>query len=356
MALYEFEGRVPQIHPTAYVAPSAQVIGEVDLGADCYVGHGAILRGDYGRIEVGEGTAIEEGAIVHARPDGVTRFGKRVTLGHGAMVHNATIEDEAVVGMRSTISDFSVVGAGAIVGEMALVKQHQVVPPGKIAVGIPVKVIGDVSEKNRDMTVWAKELYVDMARRYPTGLKEIPESRSSDEFVYRPIGTIHTPFAEPEGTPIQGALAPDSVGTVEVKPQFAAGLADLDGFSHVLLIYAFHRSQGYRMRVKPYLDDEERGLFATRAPRRPNAIGTTVVRLERVERRTLHVTGVDMLDGTPLLDIKPYAPDFDERENVRYGWLEPRLEAHRRGEAVRRTADGRFHEGTAEPTSPDVAP
>jgi phenylacetic acid degradation protein len=175
MALYEFEGRVPRIAPTAYVAPSAQVIGDVRIGKECYVGHGAILRGDYGTIEIGDGTAVEEGAIVHARPGDFTRIGNLVTLGHGCMVHNATIRDRATIGMRATVSDFSEVGEGAIVGEMTLVKQHQAIPARAIAVGIPARVIGEVSEKNRDMTHWAKELYVDLARRYPKGLKEIAE-------------------------------------------------------------------------------------------------------------------------------------------------------------------------------------
>lgn len=343
MTLYEFEGRIPRIDPTAYVAPSAQVIGRVIIGADCYIGHGAILRGDYGMIEVGEGTAVEEGVIVHARPDDVTRIGRRVTLGHGAMVHNATIEDGAVIGMRAVISDFSVVGAGAIVGEMGLVKQRQEIPPRKIAVGVPVRVVGDVSEKNHDMTVWAKDLYVDLARRYPSGLKEIPEGPREDEFVFRAIGVIRTPFTDAEGTPIQGAFALDAEGTVEVKPEYAEGLKDLEGFSHIVLLYAFHRSEGYALRVTPYMDDARRGLFATRAPRRPNPVGFTVVGLSRVEGGTLHVAGVDMLDGTPLLDIKPYSSTFDEREGVTTGWMTPHLEAQRRGESVRKTADDRFH-------------
>jgi tRNA-Thr(GGU) m(6)t(6)A37 methyltransferase TsaA len=344
MTLYEFEGRRPRVHETAYVAPSAQVIGDVDIGADCYVGHGAILRGDYGRIEVGAGTAIEEGAIVHARPDDVTVFGARVTLGHGAMVHNATIRADAVIGMRATVSDFSVVEEGALIGEMGLVKQHQVVPAGKVAVGIPVRVVGDVTEKNRDMTVWAKELYVDLAHRYPSGLREIPDEQRADEFVLRPIGVVHTPFERPEEAPIQGTLAPDTEGVVEVKAQFEAGLADVEGFSHVVLLYAFHRSQGYRLRVTPYLDDEERGLFATRAPRRPNPLGLTVVELVRVDGRRLHVKGVDMLDGTPLLDIKPHVGAFDEPKAASVGWLAPRLEAIRKGDLRDPTADGRFHE------------
>ncbi|MHC4777223.1 MAG: gamma carbonic anhydrase family protein [Planctomycetota bacterium] len=175
MSIYSFEGKAPSIHDKAYVAPSAQVIGDVSIGAECYVGHGAILRGDYGTIEIGEGTAVEEGVIIHARPGDFTRIGNRVTLGHGAMIHNATIEIGATIGMRATVSDFSVVGSGAIIGEMALVKQGQKIGPGKIAVGVPARVIGDVTEKNHDMAVWAKELYIDLARRYPEGLVELPE-------------------------------------------------------------------------------------------------------------------------------------------------------------------------------------
>jgi carbonic anhydrase/acetyltransferase-like protein (isoleucine patch superfamily) len=191
MTLYEFEGRVPQVALTAYVAPSAQVIGRVVIGEGCWVGHGAILRGDYGTILVGDGTAVEDGVIVHARPDDTTRLGKRVTVGHGAMIHNATVRDEAVIGMRATVSDFADVGEGAIIGEMGLVRQHQKIPPGTIAVGVPVEIVGEVSEKNRDMTVWAKDLYIDLARRYPAGLKEIRQGR-----VGRPGPAIS--FGDPE--------------------------------------------------------------------------------------------------------------------------------------------------------------
>ena len=169
MPVYSFEGRKPQIDPSAYVAPTAQVIGDVIIGARCYVGHGAILRGDYGSIEVGQESAVEEGVIVHARPEDWTRIGKRVTLGHGCMVHNATIHDGAVIGMRAVVSDFSEVGHGAIVGEMSLVKNGQKVPPRKVAVGVPVKEIGDVAERHHAMSHWAKDLYVDLAARYLAG-------------------------------------------------------------------------------------------------------------------------------------------------------------------------------------------
>ena len=156
---------------------------------------------------------------------------------------------------------------------------------------------------------------------------------------YSPIGVIHTPFDEPAGMPIQAAYAPDVEGRVELDPAYVAGLKDLDGFSHIILLYHFHRSSGYALHVKPFLDGEERGLFSVRAPRRPNPIGLSVVRLERVEGNTLHVRGVDMLNGTPLLDIKPFVPAFDSREEVRVGWLAGKGEA---GRQVR--SDGRFAE------------
>jgi tRNA-Thr(GGU) m(6)t(6)A37 methyltransferase TsaA len=138
---------------------------------------------------------------------------------------------------------------------------------------------------------------------------------------YSPIGTIHSPFKETEGMPIQPTGAQGVSGTVEVEPEYADGLKDLDGFSHIILIYHFHLSQGYSLVVKPFMDDTPRGLFATRAPKRPNPIGLSVVRLVRVEGCTLHVENVDVVDGTPLLDIKPFVPVFDAPQVVRLGWL-----------------------------------
>jgi tRNA (adenine37-N6)-methyltransferase len=141
---------------------------------------------------------------------------------------------------------------------------------------------------------------------------------------FETIGVIHTPFHAPEGMPIQPAGAAGVAGTVEVDALYRAGLRDLDGFSHIILLYYFHRSQGFQLLLTPFLDSEPRGLFATRAPRRPNPIGLSVVRLERIEDRVLHVLDVDILDGTPLLDIKPYVPDFDAQGPRRLGWLEKR--------------------------------
>ena len=122
--------------------------------------------------------------------------------------------------------------------------------------------------------------------------------------------------------PIQPAGAAGIRGTIGIYPQFTEGLANLDGFSHVVLLYHFHRSEGFKLTVTPFMDTEPRGLFATRAPKRPNPIGLSVVKLISVEGNTLTIENVDILDGTPLLDIKPYAPEFDQPENVRTGWLE----------------------------------
>ena len=143
-----------------------------------------------------------------------------------------------------------------------------------------------------------------------------------DEIKYKPIGVIHSPFKQAKGTPIQPAGAEGIRGTVEVFPEYAKGLKDVDGFSHIILIYHFHLSQGSSLEAKPYMDNEARGVFAMRGPGRPNPIGISVVRLERIEERILHIQDVDIIDGTPLLDIKPYVPEFDIRKVEKIGWLE----------------------------------
>ncbi|MBU1138246.1 MAG: tRNA (N6-threonylcarbamoyladenosine(37)-N6)-methyltransferase TrmO, partial [Proteobacteria bacterium] len=137
-----------------------------------------------------------------------------------------------------------------------------------------------------------------------------------------PIGVIHTPFQTIEGMPIQPAAASGVQGTVEVFEAFAEGLKDIDGFSHLILLYHFHQSRGYNLQVVPFMDSCTRGLFATRAPRRPNPIGFSIVRLLKVEGRYLQVDNIDVLNDTPLIDIKPYVPVFDAQEQVRSGWLE----------------------------------
>jgi tRNA-Thr(GGU) m(6)t(6)A37 methyltransferase TsaA len=142
---------------------------------------------------------------------------------------------------------------------------------------------------------------------------------------YGPVGVVRSPLKEPYGAPIQSVAARDIEGVVEVFPEYAEGLRDIEGFSHLILIYHFHLSNKSSLIVKPYLDDETHGVFATRAPARPNPIGVSVARLVRVDGTRLHVTGVDILDGTPVLDIKPYVTQFDAIEAERIGWLKGRI-------------------------------
>lgn len=137
-----------------------------------------------------------------------------------------------------------------------------------------------------------------------------------------PIGVIRTPFVRQQRTPIQPSTAGGAVGRVEVLPMYEAALRDLGGFARIWLVYAFDRAKPWRPQVVPYRDTVPRGLFSTRAPTRPNPLGMSVVRLVSVEGAVLHVQGVDMLDQTPLLDIKPYVPEFDAHPDSRAGWLE----------------------------------
>lgn len=145
------------------------------------------------------------------------------------------------------------------------------------------------------------------------------------DYPMKPIGLIHTPFTDKAQTPIQPVRS-QAIGMVEVYPEYADGLLDIEGFSHIILLYVFHQSSGYTLRVKPFLDNQLRGLFATRYPARPNPIGLSVVRLLARQGNTLQVQGVDVLDGTPLLDIKPYVPEFDVWTETRAGWYSTRAD------------------------------
>jgi tRNA-Thr(GGU) m(6)t(6)A37 methyltransferase TsaA len=157
------------------------------------------------------------------------------------------------------------------------------------------------------------------------------------EMRVKSIGIIRTPFQEPAGTPIQPSRSGGAQGTVEVFPEYAGGLKDLDGFERIWLIYWFDRAPEPQLVVIPFLDDRQRGVFATRAPSRPNAIGVSVVRLLQVASNTLEVADVDILDGTPLLDIKPYVAEFDCHSVEKSGWFD-------RAPLRRSVADGRFDE------------
>ncbi|OYT53442.1 MAG: tRNA (N6-threonylcarbamoyladenosine(37)-N6)-methyltransferase TrmO [Candidatus Altiarchaeales archaeon ex4484_2] len=157
------------------------------------------------------------------------------------------------------------------------------------------------------------------------------------EVRYKPIGIIHSPFRDAKGMPIQPTGARGVTGTVEILPEYCAGLRDMGGFSHIILIYHFHLSKQYSLEVRPYMDTNKRGVFATRIPGRPNPLGISVVRLIKVEGCTLHIQDVDILDSTPLLDIKPYVPEFDVRKVERTGWL-----SKRSGSVYGKRSDGRF--------------
>jgi len=139
---------------------------------------------------------------------------------------------------------------------------------------------------------------------------------------YQPIGFVHSPHQTTSGTPIQPSRARGIEGTVELEEEYVEALSDLDGFSHIILICHLHEAAGFKPKVVPYLDTELRGLFATRAPSRPNPIGLSVVRLLGIDRHVLRIEGVDLLDATPVLDIKPYVRDFDDQTEIRCGWLD----------------------------------
>jgi tRNA-Thr(GGU) m(6)t(6)A37 methyltransferase TsaA len=157
------------------------------------------------------------------------------------------------------------------------------------------------------------------------------------QITYHPIGVAHTPFKKVEGMPIQPAGAAGVQGTIEILPEFSKGLHDLEGFSHLILLYHFHQVQEASLTVTPFLDNRPHGVFATRAPKRPNPIGLSIVRLLRREGNILHVENVDLLDGTPVLDVKPYVPEFDHHPVERVGWL-----AQAKGKVHHKKSDGRF--------------
>ena len=164
-----------------------------------------------------------------------------------------------------------------------------------------------------------------------------------DPVTYTPIGVIHTPFTSMVGMPIQTVAAAGVEGSIELDSQFKNGLKDLAAFSHLILLTHLHRVTSYSLEVVPFLDDRPHGIFATRSPRRPNPIGVSIVRLVGIADCTLHIEEVDVVDGTPLLDLKPYVPALDNRVTAQIGWFAERLD---RLQTVR--ADNRFHD-EAEP-------
>ena len=158
-----------------------------------------------------------------------------------------------------------------------------------------------------------------------------------NKIIYKPIGIIHSPFLKPGNMPIQPAAALGIGGQIVINDEYAEGLSDLEGFSHLYLLYHFHLSESFSLKVTPFLDDQQRGVFSTRAPKRPNAIGLSVVRLIEINTNILDIENVDMIDGTPLLDIKPYVPDMEAVTHYRLGWLSTHI-----NEIKAKHSDNRF--------------
>jgi len=173
VGIYEFEGRIPKIASNAYVDEDAKVLGDVTIGPQCYIGPGARIRGDYGTITIGEKTSIQENCVLHARINERCEVGNHVQIGHGALLHNCTIKDYAVIGVGAIVSDYGTVGVWSIVGEGAVVTSNQTIADGKVAVGVPAKVIRDVVDADKQLWTKYKEAYADLALRYPKGLRRI---------------------------------------------------------------------------------------------------------------------------------------------------------------------------------------
>ena len=159
-----------------------------------------------------------------------------------------------------------------------------------------------------------------------------------DRFEFVSIGVLKTPYESKSGVPIQGVFGPESRGEAEIFEEYEEGLTDIEGFSHIIIIYVFHLSQGYDLICRPYMEDKLHGVFSMRAPKRPNPIGFSVVKLEKRQGRILYLSEVDMLNRTPILDIKPFVPNFDHREGARVGWMENTF----RAKTNREISDDRF--------------
>lgn len=163
---YEFDGKRPVIGKDSYISELASLIGDVHIGNNCYIGHGAILRGDYGRIKIGDGTAVEEGVIIHAPPGDTSRIGSAVTIGHRAVIHGRSIGNQAVIGMGAILSIWSEIGESAIIAEGSVVKMKQVIAPRVVAAGNPAKIVRPISADDEKFWNWGKQLYIDLAKKY----------------------------------------------------------------------------------------------------------------------------------------------------------------------------------------------
>lgn len=172
--LYEFDGKSPVFGKETYISETAIIIGDVRIGDNCYIGHGAVLRGDYGSIEIGSGTAVEEGVVIHAPPRNLCRVGERVTIGHGAIIHASSVGDVAVIGMGAILSIYSTVEKNSIVAEGGVVKMRQSIPEGVVAGGNPARVIRKIAPKDIEYWEMGKDLYINLAKKYlALGMKRV---------------------------------------------------------------------------------------------------------------------------------------------------------------------------------------
>jgi len=164
--LYRFDGKEPKAGKDSYISETAIVIGNVVIGNNCYIGHGSVLRGDYNSIEIGDGTAVEEGVIIHSPPGETNRIGMMVTIGHRAMLHGKSVGDYSVIGMGAILSIRSEIGEHAIIAEGAVVKMYQSIPNGVVAAGNPARVVRKISKKDKVFWDWTKQLYINLANKY----------------------------------------------------------------------------------------------------------------------------------------------------------------------------------------------
>ena len=182
MPIYEFENKKPNIGKGTFIFKSADIIGDVIIGENCYIGPGARIRGDYGSIRIRDNTAIEENVVIHARPDDTTNIGNWVTIGHASIIHNATVHDWAVIGMGAIVSDWAEIGKWSVIAEGAVVKNKQKIPDKAIAVGVPAKVVSEISLEYEKQWAKYKKIYKCLARkRFPVSLREIDFTEMEDK-------------------------------------------------------------------------------------------------------------------------------------------------------------------------------
>jgi carbonic anhydrase/acetyltransferase-like protein (isoleucine patch superfamily) len=171
LPVYEIEGKRPRIGAGTWVAPSAEIIGDVDIGEDCYIGFGSVIRGDFGKITVGNQSLVEEGCVIHTAEQ--TLIGNQVIIGHLAMIHDATIHDGALIGMKAMICEYATIGAGSIIAEQSLVRKQTTIPPGKIAAGSPAGIVGDVGQHHRERLAAGHDAYLQLIQSYHHSFKQI---------------------------------------------------------------------------------------------------------------------------------------------------------------------------------------